>query len=157
MLRRGRVVLDRAFGTLPSRLFLTYSCSKPYTALVVHLLAERGGLSLDGPVAARWPEFARRGKGAITARHVLTQTAGVPEDDAVRALLTATDWRASVPRMEALRPRWPAGAVTAYHTLTHGWILGELARRASGVAVEELLHRSLLEPIGLRDILRACR
>jgi CubicO group peptidase (beta-lactamase class C family) len=151
VLRRGRVVLDRVFATRPSNLFLTYSCSKSYTALVVHLLAERGELSLDEPVAARWPEFGRRGKGTITARHVLTHTAGVPEDDAVRALLTATDWRASVRRMEALRPRWPAGAVTAYHTLTQGWILGELARRVGGAAFDELLRRSLLEPIGLRD------
>jgi CubicO group peptidase (beta-lactamase class C family) len=145
------VVLDRAFGAERSSLLLTYSCSKAYTALVVHLLAERGELSLDEPVAVHWPEFARHGKGAITARHVLTHRAGVPDDHAAWTLLTATDWRASVRRMEALRPRWPAGEVTAYHTLTQGWILGELARRASGTAVDELLHRSLLRPLGLRD------
>jgi CubicO group peptidase (beta-lactamase class C family) len=151
VLRRGRVVLDRAFGAEPSSLFLIYSCSKPYTALVVHLLVERGQLSLDEPIATWWPEFGRRGKGAITARHVLTHRAGVPDDFAVWTLTTATDWTASVHRMEALDPRWPAGEVTAYHALTYGWILGELARRASGRRVESLLREALLEPVGLRD------
>jgi CubicO group peptidase (beta-lactamase class C family) len=151
VLRRGQVVLDRAFGARPSNLFLIYSCSKPYTALAVHLLVERGQLSLDEPIATWWPEFARRGKGSITARHVLTHRAGVPDDFAVWTLATATDWAASVHRMEALVPRWPPGEVTAYHALTYGWILGELVRRASGQSVEALLHESLLAPIGLRD------
>jgi CubicO group peptidase (beta-lactamase class C family) len=151
VLRRGRVVLDRAFVAEPSSLFLIYSCSKPYAALPVHLLVERGQVSLDEPIATWWPEFGRRGKGAITARHVLTHRAGVPDDLAVWTLATATDWSASVHRMEALVPRWPAGEVTAYHALTYGWILGELVRRASGVPVESLLRGSLLEPIGLRD------
>jgi CubicO group peptidase (beta-lactamase class C family) len=151
VLRRGRAVLDRSYGAGPAGLFLIYSCSKPYAALAVHLLAERGRLSLDEPIATWWPEFGRRGKGAITARHVLTHRAGVPDDFAVWTLATATDWSASVRRMEALVPRWPAGEVTAYHTLTYGWILGELVRRASGQRVEALLRESLLEPIGLRD------
>jgi CubicO group peptidase (beta-lactamase class C family) len=151
VLRRGRVVLDRLFGAPPSSLFLIYSCTKPYAALAVHLLAERGQLSLDEPIATWWPEFGRYGKGAITARHVLTHRAGVPDDFAVWTIATATDWGASVRRMEALAPRWPAGEVTAYHTLTYGWILGELVRRASGERVESLLRASLLEPIGLRD------
>lgn len=151
VLRRGRVVLDRAFGAVPSSLFLIYSCSKPYTALVAHLLVERGVLSLDEPIETWWPEFGRRGKGAITARHVLTHRAGVPDDFAVWTLTTATDWAGSVRRMEALVPRWPAGEVTAYHALTYGWILGELARRASGERVESLLQSSLLAPLRLRD------
>ena len=151
VLRRGQVVLDRAFGAEPSSLFLIYSCSKAYTALVVHLLVERGQLSLDGQIAAWWPEFGRRGKSAITARHVLTHRAGVPDDFAVWTLTTATDWTASVHRMEALVPHWQAGEATAYHALTYGWILGELARRASGKRVESLLHEELLDPIGLRD------
>ncbi len=151
VLRGGRVVLDRAFGAARSSLFLIYSCSKPYAALVVHLLAERGQLALDEPIATWWPEFGRHGKAAITARHVLTHRAGVPDDRAIWMLATATDWNASVRRMEALVPRWPPGEVTAYHALTYGWTLGELARRVSGEPVEDLLRRCLLEPIGLTD------
>jgi CubicO group peptidase (beta-lactamase class C family) len=151
VLRGGRVVLDRAFGAERSSLFLVYSCSKPYAALVVHLLAERGQLSLDEPIATWWPEFGRHGKEGITARHVLTHRAGVPGDREAWTLLTAPNWNASVRRMQGMVPRWPPGEVTAYHALTYGWILGELARRASGERVEDLLGRCLLEPLGLTD------
>ena len=151
VLRRGRVVLDRAFGADPRSLFLVYSCSKPYVALLTHLLVERGQLSLDEPVAGRWPRFGRHGKGGITPRHVLTHRAGVPDDHAFWGLATAPSWRASVWRMEELRPVWPPDEVTAYHALTYGWILGELVHRVSGVPVERLLREALLEPIGLRD------
>jgi CubicO group peptidase (beta-lactamase class C family) len=151
VLRRGRVVLDRAIGADPRALFIVYSCSKPYVALLAHLLTERGQLSLDEPVAARWPRFGRHGKGGITARHVLTHRAGVPDDHALWGLLTAPSWAASVWRMEELRPHWPPDEVTAYHALTYGWILGELVRRAGGVPVQRLLREALLEPLGLHD------
>jgi CubicO group peptidase (beta-lactamase class C family) len=151
VLRRGQVVLDRVFGGERGRLFLIYSCSKPYVALLTHLLVERGQLSLDEPIAGRWPRFGRHGKGAITARHVLTHRAGVPDDHAFWGLLTAPSWRASVWRMEELRPLWPPGEVTAYHALTYGWILGELVHRVSGTPVPELLRAALLAPLGLDD------
>jgi len=153
VLRRGRVVLDRVFGAGVDRrsLFLIYSCSKPYVALLTHLLVERGLLSLDEPIAAHWPRFGRHGKGGITARHVLTHRAGVPDDWAFWGLMTAPSWQASVWRMEELRPIWPPGEVTAYHALTYGWILGELVRRVSGTPVEGLLREALLEPLGLED------
>ena len=78
MLRDGEVMLDRATGCRPDDLFWIFSASKPYVAMLVHLLAEHGDLSLDDPVARHWPEFGRYGKEAITIRHVLRHRAGVP-------------------------------------------------------------------------------
>lgn len=54
VIRDGRVVIDEAVGCAPDSLFWIFSTSKPYVALLVHLLAERGRLSLDEPVAGRW-------------------------------------------------------------------------------------------------------
>ena len=51
VLRDGNVVLDRTVNCQPGSLFWTFSASKPFVALLVHLLAERGQLSLDEPVA----------------------------------------------------------------------------------------------------------
>src|ERR1700730_14092071 len=55
VIRDGQVVLDRSFNCRRDALFLIYSASKPFVALLVHLLAQRGLLSLDDPVAAHWP------------------------------------------------------------------------------------------------------
>lgn len=154
VLRHGRVVLDRGFGAAPDALFWLFSTSKPFIALLVHLLAGRGLLDLDEPVAAHWPEYAGNGKDGITVRHVLGHRAGVPL--AGRSLphdaLVMADWARSVGLAERTRPRWPAGAVPAYHILTYGFILGELVRRVTGTPPAELLASEVLAPLGLPDI-----
>lgn len=153
VLRDGRVVLDRRFGCSPEALFLTFSVSKPFVALLVHLLAERGALDLDDPVAAYWPEFGRHGKDAITVRHVLAHRAGVPlaSGSVLGDAIAMADWDRSVRHARDARPRWPAGQVPAYHLLSFGFILGELVRRVAGVPVAEALRAELLDPLGLRD------
>src|SRR5689334_1269674 len=56
---------------------VAYSTTKGVTSTALHLLADRGALSYDDPVAKHWPEFAQNGKGAITIRDVLTHRAGL--------------------------------------------------------------------------------
>jgi Beta-lactamase/Nitronate monooxygenase len=87
------VVLDRVFGYRPDSLFLIYSASKPFVALAVHLLAQRGQLRLDDPVAVYRPRYAQHGKQAITVRHVLAHRAGVPlAGSLLRTIRSMTDW-----------------------------------------------------------------
>ncbi|MGZ3478674.1 MAG: serine hydrolase domain-containing protein, partial [Polyangiales bacterium] len=92
---RGRVVIDRAIGHLrgnapedppdapkvlvrPDSLFSLFSASKAFTAMVVHLLHERGVLRLDDRIGEYIPEFAQNGKERATLRHVLTHRSGLP-------------------------------------------------------------------------------
>lgn len=148
----GNVVLDRSYRCEPDALFWIFSAGKPYTAMLVHLLAERGVLSLDDPVARWWPEFAQHGKGGITIRHVLQHRAGLPTAGSFLGdALAIADWDRSVRRIERAHPRWPAGEVPAYEILTFGFILGELVRRVTGVPVAELLRREILDPLGAGD------
>src|SRR5947209_4855586 len=136
----------------PDSLFWLLSTSKPFVALLVHLLAERGQLGLDEPVAAYWPEFGRNGKSGITVRQVLRHRAGVPVARGVlRDALAMGDWSRSVRRLETARPRWPAGEVPAYHILSYGFILGELVQRVTGIGVDEFLSKEFLMPLDLRD------
>jgi CubicO group peptidase (beta-lactamase class C family) len=93
VIQHDEVVLERALGCSPDALFLIYSASKPFVALLIHLLAERGQLRLDEPVAAHWPEFGQHGKGAITIRHVLQHRAGIPMPGGLFAtVLHMHDW-----------------------------------------------------------------
>lgn len=55
------------------------SSGKPISAAAVTRLWEKGLLDLDEPVATCIPEFAANGKGGVTARHILTHTAGFPK------------------------------------------------------------------------------
>jgi CubicO group peptidase (beta-lactamase class C family) len=152
VLLRGSVVLDRSFRCAPDDLFWIFSASKPFTALLVHRLAEQGRLALDEPVAAHWPEFAAHGKDAITIRQVLQHRAGVPfARGAVLDLLTIADWDHAVRAVERAYPTYPPGHTAAYHVVTYGVILGELVRRVTATALPDALRAAFLDPLGLRD------
>jgi len=57
-------------------LFTAFSLSKGITATCIHILADRGLVDYDAPIANYWPEFAARGKSRATIRHALTHRVG---------------------------------------------------------------------------------
>src|SRR5215207_5720854 len=73
-------VADPATGRLVTSEtpFFSYSIGKGVAATVVHVLAERGAIAYDTPIAELWPEFGAHGKDKATVRHVLSQSVGVP-------------------------------------------------------------------------------
>jgi CubicO group peptidase (beta-lactamase class C family) len=154
VLRDGEVVLDRRTNCDPDALFYCFSVSKPFVALAIHLLAQRGMLTLDDPVATHWPEYAVNGKDDITLRHVLTHRSGVPfsSGSLVGDALAATDWDRSVELARTARPRWQAGTAVGYQVLSFGFILGEVVRRVSGLPVEEFLRAEFFRPLRLPGI-----
>lgn len=154
VIRDGEVVLDRRTGCEPDALFYTFSVSKPFVALAIHLLAQRGMLDLDDPVAAHWPEYAAFGKENITIRHVLTHRSGVPfsSGSLVGDALAMTDWDRSIELARKAKPRWRAGAFVGYEVLSFGFILGELVRRISGKRIEDFLVSEFFVPLRLPNI-----
>src|SRR6516165_6867080 len=86
----GRKVVDLCGGTFdvagtrpygPDALQLVFSTTKGATAVCANLLAQRGLLDLDAPVADYWPEFAAAGKEALPVRFLLSHQAGLPAVD----------------------------------------------------------------------------
>src|SRR6185437_4599628 len=152
VIRDGKVVLDRSFGCRTDSLFWTFSASKPHVALLIHLLAERKQVSLDDPVATYWPQFGRHGKDRVTLRHVLQHRTGLfCARVSLGDVIVMTDWGRSIRRIENARPRWTPGELPAYQALSYGFILGEVIRRRTGRAVEEVLATELLAPLRAHD------
>src|ERR1700753_1656468 len=54
-----------------------YSTNKTMTALTALLLADRGALDFDAPVARYWPEFAANGKAEVKVSHLMSHSAGL--------------------------------------------------------------------------------
>src|SRR5262249_55588681 len=61
---------------------MVHSSTKGATAICAHVLAARGALDLDAPVARYWPEFAAAGKERIPVRMLLNHRAGLAAIDA---------------------------------------------------------------------------
>ena len=89
-----------------------FSVSKGLTAMAFALLADRGRLDWDAPVAACWPAFAQAGKGAVTVAQLLQHQAGLAALDAPLSLedCALPERRDKVrAALETQRPRWEPG------------------------------------------------
>ena len=163
--RRGEVLMSRGLGLAtgyaledeepvvpmtPRTPLCLYSGSKAMTAVIVHRLVEDGLIDLDAPVTTWIPEFGQRGKGGITVRHLLTHRAGISRlpmkvgDDVDRML----DHDTMLARLCASPADTRPGASQAYHAVTAGFVLGEVAQRAAEKPLQELLATVLAEPLG---------
>ncbi len=125
-----------------------FSCTKGATAICAHLLASRGKLDIESPVAEYWPEFAKNGKEAATVRMMLDHSVGVP---AIREQMkpgAACDWDYMVERLEAEQPFWKPGTRNGYHMLNFGWTVGELVKRVSGKSLGTFFRDEVAQPTG---------
>lgn len=152
VLHHGTPILDLSVRCAPDTPFLLWSTGKPFTAMAVHLLAERGLLDLDAPIADRWPEYGRAGKETATPRHALTHATGAPLSTrhVVGDAWIMHDWDRSARAAAAAPARTKPGESPAYHILSQGFILGELLQRVTGRPLAEYLSTEILAPAGLR-------
>ncbi|GAA0978734.1 serine hydrolase domain-containing protein [Acrocarpospora macrocephala] len=128
---------------------VVFSTTKGITAACAHLLSQRGHLDLDAPVAAYWPEFAAYGKDRIPVRWLLTHQAGLPTIDHPITPAQAIAWDPMVTALAAQRPSWEPGTEHGYHSLTYGWLVGEVVRRATGRSLGSFLAEEIAAPLGL--------
>ncbi|MFC3577805.1 serine hydrolase domain-containing protein [Streptomyces yaanensis] len=128
---------------------LVYSATKGATATAAHLLAQRGALDLDAPVAKYWPEFAANGKADIPVRRLLSHQAGLVALDQPVTLAEALAWEPMVAALAAQRPLWAPGTAHGYHGRTFGWLVGEVIRRVSGRTPGRFFADEIAAPLGL--------
>ncbi len=166
--RNGRVVLDRAIGhargngpsdpkdadkmpATPDTPFCVYSSSKAVTAMVIHLLDERGALDIEDRVADYIPEYAANGKEDTTIAHVLAHRAGVsslPRDAMDLDRLVDREFlnKTMCDAKAASKP----GRLLAYHAVSGGFVLAEIVARVTGKDIREVLDEEILAPLGFR-------
>ncbi|WP_326948907.1 beta-lactamase family protein [Amycolatopsis sp. NBC_01307] len=125
-----------------------WSTTKTMTALCALILADRGELDLDAPVAAYWPEFAAAGKGDVRVRHVLGHTAGLPSWDEPLTVEQLYDWPAMTALLAAQAPASKPGTVGAYHAVTQGYLAGEVIRRVTGRRLGRFFAEEVAGPLG---------
>ncbi|MFK4068361.1 serine hydrolase domain-containing protein [Streptomyces sp. NPDC029674] len=138
-------------GTRPwerDTLVNVYSTTKGMTALCAHLLADRGELDLEAPVARYWPEFAQAGKGDIPVRWLLSHRAGLIAPAEPLAPGAAYDWEKVTDALAATRPWWRPGTAQGYHAVTFGFLVGEVVRRVTGVSLGTFLRAEVTGPLG---------
>jgi CubicO group peptidase (beta-lactamase class C family) len=164
--RRGHVVVEGAIGyarghgpdepvsehallATPATPFGLFSASKAVTAIVIHLLDERGALSLAGRVADHVPGFDRHGKGGVTIAHLLTHRAGLPRvPGSLEEPEVLLDPEACVGRLCDAKPTHAPGRRLEYHALSAGYLLGAIVESATGRTLQQVIREEILDPLG---------
>lgn len=134
--------------------FRIASMSKSFTALAILLLRDEGRLSLDDPAAKYVPALAgmplpTRDSPPLTVRHLLTHSAGFPEDNpwGDRQLAVSNEtmdaWvRAGLP--------FSTAPGTAFEYSNYGFaLLGRIVSHVSGMPYERFITTRILQPLGM--------
>lgn len=150
-----RISTNKSDEITPRTLFHMASVTKLFVATSVMQLAEQGLVNLDAPIVRYLPYF-RMKAGAyqdITVRHMLTHTAGMPDE-------TDYEWD---------RPQYDAGALERYvrSLSNHAMIsepgaefqysnmayeaLGDLIAKVSGKTFEDYVAAHIFAPLGMQE------
>ena len=168
--RNGHIVLNRAIGHAygngpgdgpherhvlmrPETPVCAFSATKAVTAILVHKLAEEGGLDLEQRVSHYLPQFAQQGKGQTTVSEVLSHRGGFPMFELPKEQIRPEmllDWNACIEMICAAPPAHRNSPRMAYHAITGGFILGELIQRITGKPLADYLDTRLRQPLGMQ-------
>ena len=125
-----------------------YSTTKTMTALTALLIADRGLIDFDAPVARYWPEFAANGKDRVTVGHLMSHAAGLSGWKEKITTEDLYDWEKMTSLLAAQAPYWEPGTAPGYHALTQGYLVGEVIRRVTGKSLGTVFREEIAEPLG---------
>ena len=160
--RGGEVVASGAWGqahvadgvpnTLETRHKLM-STSKPFTALTVMALVERGELALDDPLAELLVDWPERWVG-VNLRHLLSHTSGIPNLESLlfskpRAPGRQVAWGVLAPDLVGRTLRFTPGMEQRYGNFNYV-LLGCVLEEVTGRPYPELVRDLVLEPAGMQ-------
>lgn len=167
--KAGRTVFARGYGARELRTFAKVdagtnfrlaSCSKQFTATAVMLLVHDGKLRYEERISEVFPEFPAYGK-AITIRHLLNHTSGLPDYEDLMATEEkrkgAAIWSEArqIQDAEVLRllEKERAGKFapgTRWSYSNSGYVvLGLVVAKISGKPLAQFLRERIFAPLGM--------
>ena len=124
-----------------------FSTTKTMAALVALLLADRGQLDFDSPVARYWPEFAAAGKERVKVSHLMSHSSGLSGWREPLQTEDLYDWDRMTSLLAAQAPLWVPGTASGYHTVSFGYLVGEVVRRIAGKSLGTVFREEIAAPL----------
>jgi CubicO group peptidase (beta-lactamase class C family) len=143
----------RHFGKAASAdaMFLLGSISKPINVTAVMTLFDQGKFRLDDRVKKFLPAFTGDGRDAVTIRHLLTHTSGLPDQLANNSELRKQHAPLTDFAKEAVRTRLDFAAGARYQYSSMGILLAaRIAELVSGSDILTLVDRTVFQPLGMK-------
>ena len=134
-------------------LVMPYSVTKPFAAICVLTLVDRGLVDLDAPMQRYWPDL----RAAASVRDVLAHRAGLVVLDEDAPAEAFYDWELMCSLLARQEPSWPPGAAQGESALFYGHLLGQVVRAVDRRSLGQFLREEICGPhnldfhIGLGD------
>jgi CubicO group peptidase (beta-lactamase class C family) len=145
----GYADADRTRAWQRDTIVNVFSMTKIMTALCAWILADRGLLDFDAPVARYWPEFAQNGKDKMPVRFLLSHQSGLAGFRVPVSLEQLYDWDYITSLLASMRPLWEPGQGSGYHGITQGYLVGEVVRRITGKTLGTFFRDEVAGPLGV--------
>ena len=126
-----------------------FSTTKTMTAMAALLLADKGELDFNAPVAKYWPEFAAAGKQDVEVRHFLSHSAGLSGWTEPLVQEDLFDLEKITTLLAQQAPWWTPGTASGYHPISYGPLIGEVIRRITGRSLGKFLAEEIAQPLGV--------
>jgi CubicO group peptidase (beta-lactamase class C family) len=102
-------------------------------------LVDAGKIDVDAPVQRYLPEWTGPGKQAITVRHLLTHSSGLPSFKAYDRITTDRD---SIDKLMFATPLDSAPGRAMIYSDIGGYLLGRIVARVSGMPFDEYVRKT---------------
>src|SRR5262245_10231590 len=122
---------------------MPYSVTKPFAAVCLLMLVDRGLVDLDAPMQTYWPELRAR----ATVRQTLSHQAGLVALDDPLPTEAFYDWDRVCAAIAAQDPQWVPGERHGESALFYGHLVGEVVRRVDGRSVGAFLREEVCGPL----------
>ncbi|WP_370157647.1 serine hydrolase domain-containing protein [Bradyrhizobium yuanmingense] len=168
VLHRGKLIYERYFGALkPHKPHIAMSVTKSFTGALVGILVDYGNIDPEAPVTVYVPELKSSAFGDARVREVMDMTTGL-EYTEVYADKSSDIWRLRRANgmapfeagydgpttiydfLCAQRKKGEHGQAFAYKTVNTD-VLAWICRRASGMALSDLLSQCIWKPLGAEE------
>lgn len=157
-----RILLDKGYGeadlewdiaNTTDTKFRIGSVTKQFTAASILLLQERGLLDIDQPVKTYWPD-APASWDAITLRHLLNHTSGIPNvtdfDDFATWKYLPTTREEMIARFAEKDLEFTPGAKWSYSN-SGFLVLTAVVEEVSGESYSDFVEANIFTPLGMDD------
>lgn len=127
----------------PQTLTNVWSTTKGVAAMCFAILADRGLLCYDDPVAKHWPEFAAAGKANVTIAQLLSHQAGLCGFAQPVTLRDIYNQDLAEALLAEQKPFWTPGMQCGYHAVTMGVLANALFKRIEGRSLQRFIAEDL--------------
>ena len=149
----GEADLEWDIANTPATRFRIGSITKQFTAAAILLLQERGQLDIDQPVKTYWAD-APASWDAITLRHLLQHTAGIPNftsfDDFESWVSLPTTRDEMIARFADMPLEFTPGEKWNYSNSGY-YVLSAVIEDVSGQSYSDFLETNIFTPLGMTD------